>query len=144
MFPFLVESNPFRLSHRVRRLFETCYARTNISNSQKFKSKNAENSWIDCNGLRVMTRCYHLRHFHHANGLHFCHRFLLHICRAGAANVLTLACADFQGWERVRCRLNFTVKIYQDPKFVFLLVCIIYICAFAFSGAGVFGPIKSV
>ena len=56
--------------------------------------------------------------FHHADGINFCHRFLLHICRAGAAKVLTLACADFQGWERVRCRLNFTVKIYQKGTHV--------------------------
>ena len=66
---------------------------------------------------------YHLLHFDHANGLHFCHRFLWHICCAGAANVLAFATSShFQGSERVRCRINFTIELYQDnPKFVFFL-----------------------
>ena len=62
-------------------------------------------------------------------------------CRAGAANVLafTYGC---QGSERVRCRLSFTIEIYQDnPKFVFFLVYIIYISAFAFSDVSIFGRI---
>lgn len=79
----------------------------------EFTEVQEQNSWKQLPGLQWSEGDDQLLHFHHADGIHFCHRFLLHICSAGAANVLTLACADFQGWERVWCRLNFTVKIYQ-------------------------------
>ena len=85
------------------------------------RAKQLKTAGFNSNGPRVMISCYHLRRFHHANGHHFCHRFLWHICRAGAAKVLALACADFQGWERVRCRLNFTVKIFKIQSLCFYL-----------------------
>lgn len=74
-----------------------------------------ENSCVDCNGLWVMISCYHLPRFDHAICLHVCHPFLWHFCPAGAAKVRTRACADSQGWERVRCRLNF-IKIWLYQK----------------------------
>ena len=99
-------------------------------NSQKFKIK----TWKQLPGLQ-----YQLLSF---AALPSCrwdpflrHRFLLHIGRAGAAKVLTLAFTDFQGWERVWCRLNFTVN-KTVAYFLF------YISAVAFSGVSISGWIE--
>ena len=81
------------------RLFKTCWiapfqnGRTNISNSQKFKSKTCKrldklqrSAVICCTSIMPMGS--------------ICHRFL-HLCCAGAANVLAFTCD--QGSERVWC-----------------------------------------